>query len=250
MRLDESRQRLRQHSRTAFGERPSRVLLARCTVSQSPGHRRIRRLCRQVGHIEHERAAVFFLERVANNLPRRHRQPPLPQLSARLLRQLIVQRLAKSNRREAGSHQDWFNRVKLRQHLPVRCRILFRELRELRAGAVHVQPLRQICAISKGDVKDRVGIDVFEPVVAELELVVLDHGVVEQERMGRGTDVVLESLKRQLCGLYASADDWPSLEEQAAITGLRQVGGRNHAVVPRAGNDDVKAIFLVGLRSQ
>ena len=185
VRLDEPRQCLRQYSRTALGERPSRMLLTRCTVGQSPRHRRIRWLRRQVGHIEHERAAVFLLERVANDFPCRHRQPPLPQLSARLLRQLIVQRFPKPDGRKTCPKQNRFDGVKLRQHFSIGRGVFLRELRELPAGAVEVPPLGQICAVGKGNVKDRVGIDVFKPVVAELELVVLDHGIVEQESMSR-----------------------------------------------------------------
>ena len=138
-----------------------------------------------MGHVEHERAAVFLLEGVTNNFPCRHRQPPLPQLAARLLRQLIVQRFPKSDRRKTCSQQNRFDGVKLRQHFSIGRGIFLRELRELRAGLVQVAPLRQIAAIRKGNVKDRVGVDVLKPVVAKLELVVLDHGIVQQESMSR-----------------------------------------------------------------
>src|SRR5260370_17454152 len=95
--------------------------------------------------------------------------------------------------------------------------------------------------------KDRIGINVFKCIVAERGFVVLDHGVVEQERMSRGTDVVLESLQRKLRRLHAASNNGASFQEQAAITGFRQVRSSNHAVVSRASYHDVEAIILGSL---
>jgi len=54
----------------------------------------------------------------------------------------------------------------LRDHPPIRLAIFLRKLGKLRASPVQIAPLRQITAVGKRHVKHRVGINVFQAVVA------------------------------------------------------------------------------------
>src|SRR5882724_5809738 len=231
MRFEKTRQSLRQHPGPAFGKRPPGVLLPRRPVCEPSGHRRIRRLGRQVRHVKHECTAVFVLKCVANNFPCGHCETSLPRLTTRVLRQELVQWLAKPNRREARAHQDWLDCIKLSQHLSISDRILLRELAELRAGSVHIAPLRQVGPIGKRNVKNRIGIDVLKTVLTQLELIVLHHRIVEQERVRCGADIIFESAKCELRRLHAAADFRTAFEYQAAISSFRQIRGGDQAVV-------------------
>jgi len=100
VRFDETPQRFRQCPGPAFWQRPSAVLLPWRAICQASRHRRVRRLGSQMGHEQHERAAMVVFESVVNHVPGRHRQPPLPLFSVGNLRQLIVQRFSETNGRE------------------------------------------------------------------------------------------------------------------------------------------------------
>jgi hypothetical protein len=60
--------------------------------------------------------------------------------------------------------------------------------------------------------------------------------------MGGPARIVLEAGKRQFLGDAIAADHRPALQHQAAESGLREIGGRDQAVVSGTGDDDVETI--------
>ena len=89
---------------------------------------------------------------------------------------------------------------------------------------------------------DDLGMDVFQPVVGEPELVVPHHRAVLQDHMRGAAGVVAEARQRQLLGDDIAAEDRAALQHQAAVAGLGQIGRGHQAVVPRARDDDVETV--------
>src|SRR6266852_1357612 len=92
-------------------------------------------------------------------------------------------------------------------------------------------------------VKDGVGENIFEAELAELELVVAQHGIVLDHVVRRGANVVLESAQGQFRGLDPASGNGPPFEDHTVITGAGQVRRGDQTVVPRAGDHDVKALW-------
>ena len=86
------------------------------------------------------------------------------------------------------------------------------------------------------------GMNVFEAVVGEPELVVAQHRAVLDHDMGGSARIVLEAGKRQFLGHAIAADHRPAFQHQAAEAGLGEIGRRDQAVVAGAGDDDIETI--------
>src|SRR5713226_8431463 len=240
--LDAAYQRLRKRARSAFRQRTALALLVKGDVREAPGKRIERRLQRPRTR-EHERAAMVILESVAHDFPHGHRHAPLPELAMRVLRQLLVHRLAEADRRKRIGLENRLDLLVLGNHPPIRQSIALGELCKLRAGATQIAPLRQVTAVGKRHVKDGVGENIFEAVLAELELVVAQHGIVLDHVVCRGANVVLESAQGQFRGLDPASGDGPPFEDHTVITGAGPVRRGDQTVVPRAGDHDVKALW-------
>ena len=89
---------------------------------------------------------------------------------------------------------------------------------------------------------DRIGIDVFEAVLSELQLIVAQEWISVDSIVRRRTDVMRESPQSQLRRLDASADDGPPFEHHAAVARLRQVGRGDQAIVACARDDDIESL--------
>src|SRR5713226_1780009 len=249
--LDEVRQRLRQGARASFWKRAALSLLVQRDIGGPARHGILHRLER-IGTAHHERAAVIVFESVAKNFPRRHRQAALPQLSARMFGQTVVDALPKPNRRKRHGIQERLDGFVFRDHSPVSESVLLGELRKFLARALEVAPLRQVTAVGKRHMKNRVGIDVLETIIAELEFVVAQDRVSMDSVVRRRTNVVCKSAQSQVRGLHSAADGRPAFQHQAAIACLSQIRCRDQAVVSRARHHDIETFWhrTLHLRSQ
>ena len=97
-------------------------------------------------------------------------------------------------------------------------------------------------AVEKRRVTDDLGMDVFEPVIGETELVVPHHRAILQNDMCGAAGIVAESGKRQFLGDDIAAQHGTAFEHQAAIAGLGEIGRGDQAVVACASDDNVKTI--------
>ena len=88
------------------------------------------------------------------------------------LRKAVLQRGPPTDRRVAVAAERSLRLVVLVHHSAEGLRIVAGELRKLLARAVEVAPLGQRCPVRERDVHDRVRPNVFEPVLAEPQLVV------------------------------------------------------------------------------
>jgi len=102
--------------------------------------------------------------------------------------------------------------------------------------------LRQIGAVRERKVHHDLRMDVFESVVAEPEFVVAQHRTILDHDVSRSARVVLEAGKRQFLRHAIAAHHRPSLQHQAAVAGLGQIGGGDQAVVPGTRDDDIESI--------
>ena len=241
MRLDQPRQRARERARSALRHAPAPALAAvDQRIGQPPRHRPFRRHHGLERHPQHERAAVVVLEIVADDVPARHRDAPQPALAVGMLGEPLVHRLAPADRRVGDRVEDRLDGFVVGDHAPVGGGILLGEFGEFLAGALDVVPLRQMRAVRKRTMHHDFGMNVFEAVLAEPELVVAQHRRILDHHMRGPARVVLEARQRQFLGDAIAADHRPAFQHQAAVAGLRQIGRRDQAVVPGAGDDDIE----------
>ena len=153
-------------------------------------------------------------------------------LAVGMLGEPLVDRLAPADRRVGDGVEDRLDRVVVGDHAPVGGGVLLGELGELGAGAVDVVVLRQVGAVRERHVHHDLGMDVFEAVVAEPELVVAQHRAVLDHDMRGAARIVLEAGQRQFLGDAIAADHRAAFQHQAAVAGLGEIGGGDQAVVP------------------
>jgi hypothetical protein len=134
------------------------------------------------------------------------------------------------------------DRVVFRDHAPVGSGVLLGEFSELLDGPLDVVVLRQPAAVEERRVADDLGMDVFQPVVGQPELVVPHHRAVLQDDMRGAAGIVAKARQRQFLGDDIATEHRAALQHQAAIAGLGQIGRRHQAVVARARHDDVEPI--------
>jgi hypothetical protein len=89
---------------------------------------------------------------------------------------------------------------------------------------------------------DDLGMNVFEAVVGEPELVVAQHRAVLDHDVRRAARVVLKPRQRQLLGDAIATDHRPTFQHQATIAGFGEISGRDQGVVPGTRNDDIETI--------
>ena len=185
---------------------------------------------------------MIVLEIVADDIPTRHRNAAQPFFAVGMFGQPLVDRLAPTDRRVGDGVEDRLDRVVVGHHAPVRGGILPGELGELVARPVDVVVLRQIGAVRERKVHHDLGMNVFQSIVTEPELVVAQHRAILDHDMGRSARVVLEARKRQLLRHAITAHDRPALQHQTAIARLGEIGGGDQAVVPGTRDDDIEPI--------
>ena len=183
---------------------------------------------------------MIVLEIVADDIPTRHRDAAQPLLAVGMFGEALVDRLAPTDRRIGDGVEDRLDRVVVGDHAPIRGGILPGELGELVAGPVDVVVLRQIGAVRERKVHHDLGMNVFQSVLSEPELVVAQHRAVLDHDMGRSARVVLEARKRQLLRDAIAAHNRPALQHQTAIARLGEIGGGDQAVVPGTRDDDIE----------
>src|SRR5258708_13717023 len=145
MRFNEAGQRLAQSPRAAFRRRPAPPLPSRAErIGQPPRCCRFGRLRRLVSHPHHERAAVLVLKILANNFPRGHRQPPLPDLSLRVFGKPLVQWFPETDRGIGRGRKERLHLLVFRHHPALSLGILLRKLSELLPRPVLVRPFRTL----------------------------------------------------------------------------------------------------------
>ncbi len=243
MRLDESRQRLRQHPRSAFGN-----LAWRCPnrrVSRTPGHGILGwlhapRRCHQ------ERPAVVVLEVFANHVPGGHGHAPLPDFSHGIGGQPLAERLSIPRHLKRIASEKIPRGLAFVIHAAIGFPVLFRKFRKFRSGAVEVCPLRDVASIGKRHVHDGIGRDVFEAVIAQFQFVVPQEWISLNAVMRRRTRIVLESGQRQFFRDHSAADHAVRFQNEAAKSRFGQVRCGDQAVVSGAGHHDVKTIAGCG----
>ena len=205
--LEEARERVRERAGPAARDGPAASLAAEddrvgvdagaCGVH---GDERLERLP------EHERLDVAILELAPDHVPRRDRVAAQPDAPARVLEQHLLERGPEAGRRHARAPEDALHLVVLGDEAPVRVGVRRREARDLLAGAVEVEPHRQLLPVREGDVPDGVGLEVLEPVVGvQPELVVHEQRVHADDRVARGARVDPVAGPEQLLGRGAAA---------------------------------------------
>ncbi len=185
---------------------------------------------------------MIVVELIADDVPRRHGDAALPQLAVGMLVEAIVDRLAEPDRRIGGGIEHRLDRLVLLDQPAIGRGIALGEFREFLAGAVEIAILREPRPVRKRHVHDDVGKDVFEPVFAELELVVAQRRAVLDDDVGGRAGVVPEPRQRQLFGDAVAADDGTAVEHDAAIARLGKIGRREQAVVAGPRDHDVETI--------
>ena len=200
--LEEVRERLGQRARPSPRNRPATALAAeddRVRIDPRArrvhGHERLERLP------DHECLDVAVLELAPDHVPRAERVAPEPDPPARVLEQHFLERRAEPRRRDAGAAEDPLDLVVLADEAPVRLGVGPREARDLVACAVEVEPHRELLAVRKRHVGDRIGFEVFEPVVGvEAELVVHQQRIHADDRVPRRAGVDPVAGAEQLLG--------------------------------------------------
>src|SRR5581483_3950863 len=134
--------------------------------------------------------------------------------------QSIIQRLSKSDRRESSCFQEGLHRFILGEHAPVCCAIFFRKFCKLGTRAVNIPPLRQITAVRKRHMEDRIGLNVLQPVVSQLEFVFAYKRIIKQCSVRGRASIVMEAFQRQLSCFDATPKDWTALEHDASESGF------------------------------
>ena len=185
---------------------------------------------------------MIVLEIVADDLPGRLRLAAQPFPAVGMLVEPVVDRLAEADRRVGRGIEQRLDRVVLVVHAPVGGGVLLGELGELLDGALDVVVLRQPAAVEKRRVADDLGMDVFQPVIGEAELVVPHHRAVLQDHMRGAAGVVAEARQRQFLGDDIAAEDRAAFQHEAAVAGLGEIGRGDKAVVARARDDDVETV--------
>ena len=100
--------------------------------------------------------------------------------------------------------------------------------------------MRERLAVGEDDVRDGVGRHVLQSVVAlQPQLVVAQQRVRLDERVAGRAGVEAKAGQRQLLRRGAPARLRPRLEDEHLVARLREVRGRDQAVVAAARDDDV-----------
>ena len=161
----------------------------------------------------------------------------------------VIYGLSETNRRKSDRIQKRLDGLVFGCHSRVGQSVFFGKFSEFLASAVEVAPLRQVTAVGKRHVKDRIGINVFEAVVPELDLVVAQNRVSVNSVVRRRANVMRESAQSQVRGLHSAANGRPAFEHQAPIPCFRQVSSRNQTVVPGTRHHDIEIALPSHLRS-
>jgi hypothetical protein len=157
-----------------------------------------------------------------------------------VLGEALLERRPEAGRRERRRAEDALDLVVVGERPAICVGVGARERRDLLARALEVHPHREVAAVREGDVRERVGDEVLEAVVAqEAELVVEQQRVRLDERVAGRARVDLVAGQQQLLGGGAAAGDRPRVEHEALVAGLREIGGGDQAVVPSARDDHV-----------
>ena len=249
--LEEARERLGERPGPATRDRPAAPLPAeddRVGVdSRARGVQRHQRLERLP---DHERAHVALLELAPNHLPGRDRVAPQPDPPAWMLEQQLLERGPEPGRCDSCATEDPLDLVVLRDQAPVRGGVPPREVADLVAGAIEVEPHRQLLAVRKCDVADRIGLQVLEPVVGvEAQLVIHEQRVQADDRVPGRARVDPVAGPEQLLRRRAAARYGARVQDEALVAGARQVCRGDQAVVARSRDDDVGGLGHVGVSS-
>ena len=155
--------------------------------------------------------------------------------------QQLLDRRPEAERRELAGGEDVLDLVVLVEQPAVGVGVARGVARDLLDRALAVEPRGQVRAVRERDVRERVRVQVLEPVAAEQpELVVDQQRVGLDQRVAGRARVDRVARAEQLLGCGAAARDVPRVEHQHLVAGDRQVGGGDQAVVAGAGDDDLR----------
>ena len=87
---------------------------------------------------------------------------------------------------------------------------------------------------------DRIGVDVLEPVIEKIQLILAKNRVGLDKAVHGRTKVLFESGHANLGGLAATTDSRSPLEHENAEPGLGEIRGGDQTVVPGARHDKIK----------
>ena len=185
---EEGEQRARELARAAARQRPALRLSPRDDrVREQSRSRRVDGLRRLKGLPEHVALHVRVLVLPAHDVPGAHGDAPKP---LRLFAQQLVERRHVPDRIEPVTAERFADLGELLEPATVRSGVTWREARDLLTRALEVEPVRERLAVREDNVRDRVGIDVLEPVLAlQAELVVAQQGVRLDERVAGGARI-------------------------------------------------------------
>src|ERR1035438_3160905 len=150
---------------------------------------------------------MIVLERVAKNFPGGHGETALPKLSVRNFVQTIVEGFAEADGSERVGVEQLLDDFVFVDHAAIGCAIFFGKFGKFCAGAIEIAPLRQVAAVGKRHMKDGIGIDVFEAVVAKSKFVVAKKRIAMNAVVRGRADVVDEPAQSEFGGLDAAAKD-------------------------------------------
>src|SRR5262249_16609235 len=125
------------------------------------------------------------------------------------------------------------------RHFLVGVSVFFRVFPNLVAGPVEILPLRDVAAVWKWYVLHGIGIQIFESKIAEAQFVIANHRIFSNLTVFAGANIVVKAFKRELRGLRAAADGWPSFQDNALESRLAQICGRGQAVMPGTCDNEI-----------
>jgi hypothetical protein len=240
VRLDVTAQRLRQHARAAARPRDATLMVERLPQQERRTHRLERRRPRLRRHPDQRRDQLLLGERARRQVAVRQHdlaQRALPVAAHRAAEAEAAPQLERAGHvEERVAHH---RRERMPAHAEVAVRLaLRRELRlDLVRGAVEIAPYRETRAILERRVEQRVQIDVVETVLMQLQLFRDGRQPDQDVRTAAQVEAVA---RHDLLRRHRAAHAALLLEHAHALTRLRQVRGRDEAVVTRADDDRVE----------
>src|SRR6266849_1681592 len=220
------------------------MLLAavRQRVGEPARARVLRWLQRHERQPEHERACVPVVELAYDYVPGALGGSGQTAPTVGELPEPLLQRRPPADRCVPVRAERALCAVVFTHHPPKRLRIAARELGELCACAIEVSPLSQPGAVGKGDVNDGIGLQVLEPVLAKLQLIVAQRRARLDQIVRRRASVVQEAGQRQFLRRRVTTHDRPRVEHATLEAGVCQVRRGDERIVSASGDDDVKRL--------
>ncbi len=127
------------------------------------------------------------------------------------------------------------------RHEPAECLgVLLGNFRNRLAGAIHILPDRDGCAIQKRNVHDRIGLEVFQAVLLQTEFAV--NGASYNIAVHARAKIFFEASQAYFLRLAAAADRRTAFQNEHFVACLCQICRADQTVVPGARDHDIEPV--------